>query len=463
MFPEDSASACSGRSLRRKWAGIRLLHNVVNQPPYRYHSMACALEATPGTGYTVNQAAFVSRMMAAYNFDRKMRMDAQIRSLYGCFEGARDGAVDYRDILCCMTVLRRHKEVRENPRKLLRDLILEYSDESGNVIRRQDALRVVRMGAIDGVDVMKTSTRLNRYLVEEAGSRGLKPTFRDLSVVFLMEALESNPLVLVAFRMQLWERLPEAWRLGMLQAVEAMGFVKAGSGTLAAKQRRAARWHAKSLSRRVMVGWKIFRNKAKQTKAQRGIIETLLRRNALQAWHISASQSVVRRERRAVADQRGRLFALRRIFKRVVDFTKSRKRLAAMTGAFSKRGKLVVAWVGHVREALRKQSMRLALRAWCETASLMNAWEFAVDLAEERLCRRAFFGFRETVRAAVTARRIDDEAEMRAAGIAEAVEVGIVQIPAGLHYVCGYSCAEQNTRSHVLPAHGSCCTTGDRL
>lgn len=418
--------------------------------------MACALEATPGAGYRVNQTAFVSRMMAEYSFDRKMRMDTQLRSLYECFEGAHEGAVDYRDVLCCMTVLRRYKEVRENPRRLLRDLLFEYSDEAGKTVRRQDALRVMRLGAIDGVDVLKTSTRLNAYLVAEAGSQGLKPTFRDLSVTLLMEVMESNPSVLIAFRTQLWQRLPEAWRLGMLQAVEAIGFDKAGSGTLAAKQRRAARWHAKALSRRIMIGWKIFRNRAKQVKARREIIEILLSRNALQAWHISASQSVGRRERLAIADQRGRLCALRRIFKRVVDFAKSRKKLAAMTGAFSKRGKLVVAGVGHVREALRKRSMRLFLRAWCEAASLMNAWEFAVGLSEERLCRRAFFGFRETVRVAVTARRIDDEAEIRAAEIAEAVEVCINAYLVHIFDVYAYSFAEENALSYVL-TDDRCC------
>lgn len=404
---------------------MRFLHNLVHQPPYRYHSIACSLEATPGQGYTVTKAAFVASMMAAYRFDRKLRMDAQLRSLYGCFEGARAGAVDYRDVVSCMVVLRRFKDVRHNPRKLFRELVLLYSeDDDEAVVRRQDALRLARMGAVHGGDILQTSARLDKYLAEEAGARGLKPTFRELDVAFLMEIIDANPSVLTAFRTQLWRRIPEAWRMGVLQAVETMGFEKAGSGAMAIKERRAARWYTKTLSRRVVVAWKVFRNRAKRIRTQRARIEAVLRRQTLRAWHASASIDVVRRKRRAVAEQYGRIFTLRRFFYSIVKYVEVNKRLAAMAWKFSKLGKLVVAGVGLLRGVLRKRSMRLALQAWCETASLMNAWEFAVDLAEERLCRVAFSTFRDTLRAAVAARRAEDEAEMRAAALAENLEVG---------------------------------------
>lgn len=425
MLPVDSIGlACSqDRCRRRKWAGVRFLHSIIHQQPYRYHSLACALEATPGLAYTISKAAFVAAMMAKYQFDRKLRMDTQLRSLYGCFEGADADAVDYRDIVACMECMRRFKEVRDNPRKLFRDLVLSYANETRTVVRRSDALRVARMGGIDDSGVMQTSSRLDKYLMEEAGPRGLKATFRDLPIAFLMEVIETNPTVLEAFRTQLWQRIPEAWRVGMLQAAESIGFKKAGSGALAMKQRRAARWYAKTLSRKIMVGWKVFRNRAKQIKAQRAKIEAVLRRQAVRAWHSFASMKVVKRKGRAVAAHRGRLFTLRRFFNRVVKYRTVNKRLAAMTSAHSKHGKLVVAGVALINGVLRTRSMRLALREWCETASLMNAWEFAVDLSEERLCRRAFAGFRDTVRAALEARRADDEAEMRAAAIAEGIQV----------------------------------------
>lgn len=420
---DKDVHGCSDRCRRRKWAGVRFLHNIVNQPPYRYHSIACALEATPGQGYTISKAAFVASMMAAYRFDRKLRMDTQLRSLYDCFEGARAGAVDYRDIVSCMVVLRRFRDVRDNPSKLFRELILMYSAGAGEVVQRQDALRVARMGATHGGDVMQTSSRLNKYLAREAGSRGLKPTFRRLYVTFLMEIIEEDPTVLLAFRTQLWQRIPEAWRMGVLQAVEDMGFKKAGSGAIAMKERRATRWYSKTLSRRVIVGWKVFRNRAKQVKAQRARIERVLVKQTLRTWHLSASIDVVCRKRRAVADQYGRTFTLRRFFRNIVKYVEVNKRLAAMSWKFSKQGKLVVAGVGLLRGVLRKRSMRLALQAWCETASLMNAWEFVVDLAEERLCRLVFGALRETVRASVVRRRAEAEMETRAAALAESLEV----------------------------------------
>lgn len=427
MQPVDPT--CSqDRSRRRKWAGVRFLHGIVHQAPYRYHSMACALEATPGPGYTISKAAFVGAMMAKYQFDRKLRMDTQLRSLYTCFEGAGENAVDYRDIVACMECMRRFKEVRDNPRKLFRDIILLCANETRTMVRRSDALRVARMGAIDEGGVMQTSSRLDKYLAEEAGPRGLKPTFCDLSITFLMEVIESNPSILEAFRTQLWQHIPEAWRIGMLQAVESKGFEKAGAAALAMKQRRAARWYAKTLSRHVMVGWKIFRDRAKQVKAKRAKIEAVLRRQAVRGWRTFASKEVVMRKGRAVATHRGRLFNLRLYFNRIVKYRTVNKRLAAMTSTFSKRGKLVVAGVALINGVLRTRSMRLALREWCEAASLMNAWEFAVELSEERLCRRTFAGLKKIVKAAVAAKRADDEAEMRAAAVAEAIEVKCTRI-----------------------------------
>lgn len=371
----------------------------------------------------MSKVAFVASMMAAYRFDRKLRMDGQLRSLYDCFEGARAGAVDYRDIVSCMVVLRRFRDVRDDPCKLFRELILMYSACAGKVVQRQDALRVARMGATHGGDVMQTSTRLDKYLAEEAGSRGLKPSFRDLDITFLMDIIEENPTVLVAFRTQLWQRIPEASRMGMLQAAEDMAFNKAGSAATTMKERRAARWYTTTLSRRVMVGWKVFRNRAKQIKAQRAFVEKVLVKQTLRRWHSSASIQVVRRKRRAAADQYGRIFTLRRFFRHIVKYVEVNKILSAMSWKFSKQGKLVFAGVGLLRGVLRKRTMRLALQAWCETASLMNAWEFVVDFAEERLCRLVFVALRETVRAMIAERRAEDEMEMRAAALTESMEV----------------------------------------
>lgn len=322
-----------------------------------------------------------------------------------------------------MTCLRRYKEVREKPSRLFRDLVLVYADEAGTLVRRGDVLRVCRMGAVDEGEVWQTSSRLDRDLAEEAHPQGLKRTFRDVPVTLLVEVMESNPSVLAAFRKQLWQRLPESWRMGVLAATEAVGMDKASSGALAMKQRRAARWYTKTLSRRMVAAWKIFRNKAKLTKAQRAVVEMVLRRQAIRAWHVHAVDSAKRRKRCPIALEHGRLVALSRYFSRMVTFIGANKRVRVIAWACSKQGKLVVAGVGLLRGVLRNRSMRLALHMWCEAASLMNAWEFAVDLWAERLRRRAFAAYRDVVKAAVMQRQVEDEKERRAAEIAEAIEV----------------------------------------
>lgn len=424
-----SSSATRDRvngSRRRKWVRIQFLHTVLHTLPYRYHSIDRALEATPGPGYCVSRTAFVARMMAEYHFDRRLRMDAHLKSLYGCFEGATTDSVDYRDILCCMTFLRRYKEVRGNPSQLFRDLVLMYADQAGTLVRRTDVLRVCRMGAVDEGQVWQTSSRLDRYLAEEAHPQGLKRTFRDVPLTLLVEVMESNPAVLVAFRKQLWQRLPGSWRMGVLAAVESFVVDKAGSGALAMKLRRAARWYAQTLSRRMVAGWKIFRNMAKLIRAQRAAVEMIFRRQAIHAWRDHAIDSAKRRKQYPVAVEYGRLKVLRRYFKRMVGFVVASKRVKLIVGACSAQGKLVLAGGGLLREAFRKRSMRLALHMWCETASLMNAWEFAVDLWAERVRRKVFVAYRDIVKAAVIQQQIEDEMDSRAAKIAETFEVFMI-------------------------------------
>lgn len=417
--------ANSSRCRRRKWVGLRFLHTVLHRPPYRFRSIDCALEAMPGAGYCVTRTAFVVRMMAGYQFDCRLKMDAHLRSLYGCFEGADSDAVDYRDILCCMTFLRRYKEARENPSKLFKDLVLAYADdrETGTLVRRRDVLRVCRMGAVDEIEVWQTSSRLDRYLAEEAHTKGLKRTFRDVPLALLAEVMESNPSVMAAFRKQLWQRLPDSWRLGVLAGAEELGMEKATSGALTMKQRRAARWYAKTLSRRTVAGWKIFTNKSKLIRVQRGIIEKIRRRNAIHTWHAHVAGTAKHRNQCLIARAKGRVAVLRRYFNRFVRFFVASKKLEEMAWTFSERGKLVIAGVGLLRGVLRKRSMRLALQAWCEAASLMNAWEFAVDLSAERLCRRMFNAYRDIVKDYVMQRQLEDEADRRAAEVAEAIEV----------------------------------------
>lgn len=407
---------------RRKWVGVRFLHNIINQKAYRYHSLACALEAIPGKAYTVSRAAFVSRLMAEYRFDHSMRMDRKLSSVYECFEGAEDNAIDYRDVLCCMVLLRQHRKIREDPYTLFRNLVLLYSDESGAKVFRRDALRVARMGALHQHEILQTSTRLDNCLAEKAGSRGLKPTFSLLDVMFLMEVIETYPSVLVAFRTQLWRHVPQSWKMELLRAMEA----KLNSSAVAIKLERSARLYATKLSRWIIVGWKTFTNQSKAIRAQQMTIERVTRRLAIRGWHRKVLREAIHRKNRAVASKRQRLATLRRYFKHMVRLAETRKKLTAINWATSKQGKLVLFGAGLLRGALRKRSMRLALLRWCEISTFIMAWELASNHFQARLLKRVFGDLKDTLRSLMTARRLDEEVATRAARIAEAMEVKYV-------------------------------------
>lgn len=421
---------------RRKWGRVRFLHTILTRPPHRYHSLYRALENTPGLGYHVSLQMFVMRMMGEYKFDRKLRIDKQLQLLYTCFEGAKVGAVDYRDILCCMAILRRFKEIKANPGKLFQDSILIYANEEGTLVDRSDALRVSRMGAIYEDEMMRTSGRLDRYLTDEAQSRGLTATFRELDMTFLMEAVESEPRILTEFSKQLWERLPSTWRLAILHAAEELGMEKALPGTIAVKLQRAARWYGRRLSRGVLIGWKIFKETSKRRREQQAAFEAILCRHAIRKWHLSVATKALQRKRYPIVQERGRHAVLRRFFKRLVSFSQNAKHISDLTRTVGKQGRSLAAGMGLVRGVLRKRSMRRALYIWCERACLLSAWEFARSLHAQRLLRRAFDEFRRTVNEAVIKREVDQTMERRAAGIAEAMEVRGVYL--GVDSICAW-------------------------
>lgn len=402
---------------------MRYLFTIVNRPPHRYHSVYCALEGIATTKFGITQEAFVMKMMVKYNFDRRLHMQNHLRSLYSCFEGADIDAVDYRDILCCMTVLRRFKEVRSNPGLLFRDLVLIYANDNGTYVRRHDALRISRMGAIYEEEIMQTTTRLDRYLRAKAGSWGLKPWFCDLNVDLLMEILETNPPVLDAFRTQLWQQIPRSWRMNVLATAEEFGMEKEGREALVVKQRQASRWYAIMLTRRVMTAWKDFQEKLMQRRAQRVVVEGVVCRQVLRKWHVSASAEALIRKRYPIVLQRSRHAILSRFFTRLISCVDNAQRLSALTRGLGKKAKLTNAGLGITREVLRKRSMRLALHTWCETASLMNAWEVASEFWAKRLAQRYFLGFKKIVEDTVRQSNIDREGERKAEEIAKIIKV----------------------------------------
>lgn len=404
---------------RRKWAGVRFLYNIINQKPYRYHSLSCALEVIPGKAYTVSRAAFVSRLMTAYRFNHVLKMDRKLSSIYECFEGAEDNAIDYRDILCCIELLRQHRKIREDPYTLFRNLVLLYSDESDTKVFRRYALRVARMGALYQDEILQTSTRLDNWLAEKAGSWGLKQNFTRLEIMFLMEVIESNPSLLVTFATQLWRHVPQPWKVKLSRATEE----KLSSCVLAIKLEQSARLYATKLLHWIIVGWKTFTNQSKAIRAQRMAIERVKWRLAIRGWHRNLLREETHRKNRIDSSNRQRLVILRRYFKRIVRLVETRKKFAAINWAHSKQGKLVLFGAGLLRGILRKRSMRLTLKRWCETSSLMMAWELAGNHFRVGLMKRMFILLKDALRSLITARRLDEEAATRAARIAEAIEV----------------------------------------
>ncbi|CAM9408593.1 unnamed protein product, partial [Choristocarpus tenellus] len=408
---------------RRKWAWTKLLLRIVYQPPYLYHSLERALDRGAREMCDTSESSFIIGMMAEYHFDLSLRMDSRLRAMYRCFEGAAENRVDYRDILCCMRLLRRGEVVRENPRRILYQFLEMYVFERRfKLIRRRDVLRVQRMAAISKEQIQQTSGRLDRYLTEAAVRKGIKPGFRSVPIAMLLEVIEDHPVVLKAFQEQIWQCLSEKQRLGILDATEDARLIQAGYGVMSMKYRRASRWHTLVVYRWIVKAWIMYLRAGRQANAQRKRMLDKVQRIALLKWHMCAGCSHIRRRHSAQARCLRRRITQRRYFYRILKMVTEAKRVRSLTWRTSKKGKLVCAGMGIIRAVFRKKCLRLALHAWCEIASLMTAWDFAVNLSKERLCGRIFSAMRDLVQVIVTRRRLEDTAEKRAADFAAAVQ-----------------------------------------
>ncbi|CAM9489006.1 unnamed protein product, partial [Discosporangium mesarthrocarpum] len=406
---------------KRKWTLTILVHGVMDQPPYRCHSLERALDTASGGGYEISEASFVASITAEYRFDLALKMDSCLRSLYRCFEGATSNRVDCRDVLCCVQLLRRCEKIRQNPRRLLEYFLGMYL-LGGGWIRRRDALRVHRMASTTFEEIQSSSGRLDRYLTGIAAAKGLKPGFRQMPLSTLMEVVENHPVVLAVFQEQLWQRLPDKNRLALLDVAEGLRFMRTGYDAMSTKCRRAFQWHELNVYRRVLKGWTVYLVNQRLIKAQRKRVLNVARRATLHQWHTYAVHHAVYRNRVEEVHRLARRITLHRYFNRVVKMAKSAKRIRSLTWKTSKEGKLVIAGVGMIRAVLRRKSLRLAIRNWCEVASLINALEFAECLSKERHSRKVFGAWRDVVNASVAQTRLEEEAMRRALNLAEAMQ-----------------------------------------
>ncbi|KAG5188664.1 hypothetical protein JKP88DRAFT_304037 [Tribonema minus] len=426
----------------------------------RHMAAAQAQAATPDFAASLAPAIHVDAS-ALRLFPGDARAEQRLRALYRAHDGAAQGAVDLREIAAGALLLRQHRLIRESPRQLLVALCELFTKDGGELLARSDALKVVSLAATTATDVYLTAGKMDRHLEEMAASYNLKPTFKMLpvspagrgardaavSLDLFLDVLDTHTALLSAIASTMWARVPAQWRLTCLQEAEDAGIGRLSAALSAIKAARAA-----AHRRRALVGahWRAWRRFAERCRVERHQRETVLRCRcaaAARRWRrrARAAARMARLRNAAAAMGAGRILRLRlaqlraataeaaqrlrrgalavsdteRCLRRCGRAASARHRVTRALWTSSAAGKRVLLGVARWRAVERRARQRSALRRWCETASLMSAWDFAVATSGERPRRRAFRALRAYVAHALSQRRLETEAEARAAAVVE--------------------------------------------
>ncbi|CAM9385906.1 unnamed protein product [Chrysoparadoxa australica] len=406
-----------------KWKELHRLHHVLQEKPYRYRAFEKAMERfTPGAGYRVELRIFVSCLMAEYSFERKLRMDQHLESLFECFLGDEEAdTIDYREVICCLDILQLHRMVRESSLKLLFRFIQKFSG-AGTTIARHQLLRVMKLPAITEDDMFQTAGRMDAELLQAAPGLGLKPGFKKVDFALMSEIMENNPAILEAYRDQLWQCLPQEWRLAVLYDLEELRFRRFGLAMSTKKDITAVNVFAKGLKKRYFRYWLGYHDEEHAIREQHRKMNYQRQKAATRIWLKWAKRSSVFRERRLEVNARFRKKVLSRFFRRIRSLAGVNARIKACTRGATKEGKMLMLGVGLVKGIMRRHQVKAAIRVWFDTVSQMTAWDFAVKFSDEKLTRHAWNAFRGTLQDAIAARKEEEIAQERVDAIQAAIE-----------------------------------------
>jgi hypothetical protein len=121
----------------RKWKEIQHLFKIIRSDKYSKGSIENAMWFYGTSGVSVTH--FVMAIVNEFKFDDSLQMDAHLRWLYWSFDGGREDAVDWREILACFKTQVLYKQVQTKPTELMLCLFDIFAAGGENTTSRPNA------------------------------------------------------------------------------------------------------------------------------------------------------------------------------------------------------------------------------------------------------------------------------------------------------------------------------------
>jgi hypothetical protein len=349
-------------------------------------------------------------------------MDLRLASLYRCFDGAAQDAVDYRFILCSFRLLVLAPRVHQDALGALQSLVGFFMDEGcQKAISRQNLLGVLSLAAISDEDVACTAGRLDSCLSDAAALWNMSRSFHIVTMAMFSEVLESHPEILHAAAHLMWARVPAETRLEILGKAEDLRFIRFTHTIRTIRHKRAVACYARNVYRKHWRAWVTYTVYMKRLSLHQEQVVVRTQHQYVWYWRQWAQSQAYSRNRRSMAAICRRRVLLRRTFRRIVGHTKLSKTLRRLCWSSSTEGKHVLFGGALLKDIQKRALLRFFMRRWNETAACINAWEFAANLADDRLRAKFLHALRDHVCRVRLIRKAEEETRERSRLVQEAI------------------------------------------
>jgi hypothetical protein len=330
---DHTRSLDSNMLAARRWRMLRALYAACAQSP-RGAGLEAVFDKSPET--SISSSSFVVLMMAHFRWPHREKMDVKLRGVYASFPSAKHDRVDYREIVCCMELLRLHQCVLSATSTLLLRYWDVFVGYGATRMKLSDLQTVFEIPALTADDHKHTHELLDEALQSVVQQQGGEKSSREaLSIATIsrsqfLSMVQNESNLMRWWRSMAYQRLSEEMRLNVCRAQEDASAEIYRQLQQGYQEQEAYRFWRRSTLSRMYKEWVSFTELQLKVVVQERRL--LARRQQLffAWWRVYTGQQQMKRRRRALGNAFGTFAIKSRIFARMKLFLYSMKRIRAV-------------------------------------------------------------------------------------------------------------------------------------
>lgn len=329
-----------------------------------------------GDYHTIKPGLFVSAISNSLGCQRQPEIRNCLTRLYHCLS-ITTGQLDLRELLCSLHALENTRHVYENPSRLLFSFFKLYAAPGGSAVR-SDVVRIISIAAV-------TRAEISRMLMVTHHL----PRFVKLSR--FQSFLAVHPNIIDAFRLQLWNQLPDSSKLGYLQSREDASARWFCQYAHEINVKSATTFRDLSSLRCSFGAWCKFHQGVTRIQLQQRTVSLRKCKTSILWWHSYTTQQRISHARRHIAAVLGERAIMRRVFRtKWHRYSCSKGRLRQISDNFESHAAEIAHGAFILRHTMISTFRRKAMIRWLSWIANVMKWEKAGLLMHRYLRRRIF-------------------------------------------------------------------------